>query len=62
MVSISRTTTVKEDLVKARAELVQAKHRLHHAVTVDEKIECRIEIGRCTQRIRRLERELAGGY
>lgn len=53
--------TIEQELEQIRAELYQAKDRLRCSTNVDEQIECRLEIGRCTQLIRRLQRELHDG-
>jgi len=54
--------TIDEELDQARADLQHAKLMLRQADCVERRIECRMEIGRCSQLIRRLERELREGY
>ena len=54
--------TVQEELALEYKLLAQAKAELRIATVADEQIECRMRIGKYSQRIRRLEAELRGGY
>jgi hypothetical protein len=57
-----RIPTIAEELDAAYAELAHWKRRLHEAETADERIEARLGIGKATQRIRNLRREMQEGY
>lgn len=51
------TPAMQLEMEEAYADLKHAKLMLRQAVGVEEIIAARLEIGRCTQRIRRLERD-----
>ena len=57
-----RIPTIAEELDRAYAELAYWKAELSIADSVDYRIECRLGIGKCSQRIRNLLRELQEGY
>lgn len=52
--------TLGEELEQVRDDLCHWKLMLRQADSVERVIECRLEIGRCSQRIRRLELERRG--
>jgi hypothetical protein len=62
MPHIPRTPNIAEELALADADLRYWKRRLHEAETADERIEARLGIGKATQRIRNLRREIQEGY
>lgn len=57
-----RTPTIREELERTDADLHQWKLMLRQADSVERRIECRLQIGKCTQRIYNLRRELQEGY
>lgn len=57
-----RIPNIAEELDAADADLRHWKQRLRDAETADERIEARLRIGKATQRIRSLRRELQEGY
>ncbi len=54
--------TIEQELELEQQMLKQAKTRLRQVSDVEEQIAARMLIGKHTQRIRRLNRELQEGY
>ena len=54
--------SIQEELETEKRLLMQAKAQLRQAETPEETIAARMLLGRHTQRIRRLERDLREGY
>jgi hypothetical protein len=57
-ISSMDTSNIEAEKALEIQRLRDVKLRLRATSDVDEQIDCRIEIGRCTQRIRRLDMEL----
>jgi hypothetical protein len=57
-----RNEQIASDLRETNMSLSHWKLMLRQADSVRRRIECRNEIGRCTQRIHNLRRELQEGY
>ena len=57
-----RKLTLEQSLESEKRRLRMLQVALRQSTDVDERIECYVRIGRCTQYIRRLERRLRGEY